>query len=250
MPPLPLFDKSGGYRKMHSFHFATLVQLGTISFCRRFIPWKDDPLGKTAGQMIGAARSGRQNIIEGSERSSTSKETEMKLLDVARASLGELLGDLEIHLAVNDRTPWGVQDKDHKAPSALNFPEFNYTDDTLRDFWLWFHREKNPFMPWLDSNDEFAVANALIILTRRAMAMLGGQLRQLGETFAETGGFRERLTQTRLAARESPATETPVCPTCGAAMRLRTARKGSNAGKTFWSCAQFPDCKGTLPHKT
>jgi len=70
-PSKRLFDKCGGYRKLHSFTFATLIHLGTIKFCKRFIPWKEDPLGKIAGQMIGAARSGRQNIIEGSERSAT-----------------------------------------------------------------------------------------------------------------------------------------------------------------------------------
>ena len=94
-----LFDKHGGYRKLHTFTFATMIHLETIKFCKRFIPWQQDQLGKTAGQMIGAARSGRQNIIEGSERASTSKETEIKLTDVARASLAELLGDFEIFLA-------------------------------------------------------------------------------------------------------------------------------------------------------
>lgn len=79
-----LFDKSGGYRKLHSFTFATMIHLETISFCKRFIPWQDDQLGKVAGQMIAAARSGRQNIIEGSERSSTSKETEMKVAFVKK----------------------------------------------------------------------------------------------------------------------------------------------------------------------
>ena len=78
-----LFDKCGGYRRLHTFTYATIIHLETISFCKRFVPWQEDSLGKTSGQMIGAARSGRQNIIEGSERSATSKETEMKLTDVA-----------------------------------------------------------------------------------------------------------------------------------------------------------------------
>ena len=63
----PLFDKSGGYRKLNSFHFATLIHLATIRFCKRFIPYREDPLGKTSGQMVGAARSGRQNIIVAGE---------------------------------------------------------------------------------------------------------------------------------------------------------------------------------------
>jgi len=90
-----IYNQSGGFRRLHAFNFATIVHLGTISFCKRFISWRQDPLGKTAGQMIGASRSGKQNIIEGSERAKTSSETEIKLTDVAKASLGELQGDLE-----------------------------------------------------------------------------------------------------------------------------------------------------------
>jgi hypothetical protein len=79
-----IFNTSGGFRKLHTFNFATIIHLGTISFCKRYIPWKDDPLGKTLGQMVGASRSGKQNIIEGSERAKTSSETEIRLTDVAK----------------------------------------------------------------------------------------------------------------------------------------------------------------------
>lgn len=72
-----IYNPSGGYRKLHSFNFASIIHLGTISFCKRYLSWKDDPLGKTLGQMIGASRSGKQNIIEGSERAKTSSETEI-----------------------------------------------------------------------------------------------------------------------------------------------------------------------------
>ena len=88
-----LFDKHGGFRRLHSFTLATIVQLETLRFCRRFITQDPrdsgakfcDPKGRQYDQMTQAARSGRQNIIEGSERSATSKDTEMKLTDVARA---------------------------------------------------------------------------------------------------------------------------------------------------------------------
>lgn len=75
---------SGGYRKMLSFGFTCLVYHATTRFCKRVFPWKEDPLGKTSGQMIGAARSARQNIVEASSRAGTSKETELRLLDVAK----------------------------------------------------------------------------------------------------------------------------------------------------------------------
>jgi len=99
-----LFDKHGGFRRLHSFTLATIVQVETLRFCRRFLTFDHregstkfyDPKGRQYDQMTQAARSGRQNIIEGSERSSTSKDTEMKLTDAARASLSELRGDYEI----------------------------------------------------------------------------------------------------------------------------------------------------------
>jgi len=88
-----LFDKHGGFRRLHSFTLATIVQLETLRFCRKFLTFDHrevdkfyDPKGRQYDQMTQAARSGRQNIIEGSERSATSKDTEMKLTDVARAS--------------------------------------------------------------------------------------------------------------------------------------------------------------------
>jgi hypothetical protein len=93
-----LFDKHGGFRRLHSFTLATIVQIETLRFCRRFLTFDHrevgakfyDPQGRQYDQMTQAARSGRQNIIEGSERSATSKDTEMKLTDVARASLPRL----------------------------------------------------------------------------------------------------------------------------------------------------------------
>lgn len=88
-----LFDKHGGFRRLHSFTLATIIQLETLRFCRRFITRDPreadakfyDPKGRQYDQMTQAARSGRQNIIEGSERSATSKDTEMKLTDIGRA---------------------------------------------------------------------------------------------------------------------------------------------------------------------
>ncbi len=102
-----------GFRKLHTFTLATIVQLETLRFCRRFFTHDHreattkfyDPKGLQYDQMVQAARSGRQNIIEGSERSATSKDTEMKLTDVARASLSELRGDYEIWILDRGELP-------------------------------------------------------------------------------------------------------------------------------------------------
>ncbi len=243
-----LFDKCGGYRALHSFTYATLVHLGTISFCKRFISYRDDPLGKTSGQMIGAARSGRQNIIEGSERAATSKETEIKLTDVARASLGELLGDLEIYLAERGDLPWSRSSEPYRKLAAIQLEPFAHTDDELHDYWVYFGAQRTKFAEWLDSADGSAVANTLIVLIQRAMAMLSGQVRRLGEDFQRQGGFRERMHQCRTEARDAVAApDAPVCPDCGKPMRLRKAKTGEHAGEPFWGCSGYPECRGTRP---
>lgn len=241
-----LFDKCGGYRALHSFTYATLVHLGTISFCKRFIPYREDPLGKTSGQMIGAARSGRQNIIEGSERAATSKETEIKLTDVARASLGELLGDLEIYLAERGDLPWSCSSEPYRTLSAVQLEPFAHTDDELHDYWVYLGTQRAKFAAWLDNEDGSVVANALIVLILRAMAMLSGQVRRLGEDFQQQGGFRERMHQCRTEARDAAAAPAaPSCPECGKPMRLRKAKTGDHAGEPFWGCSGYPECKGT-----
>ncbi len=253
MPKTPLFDRCGGYRKLHSFTFATMIHLGTISFCRRFISYREDPLGKTAGQMVGAARSGRQNIIEASERSATSKETEIKLTDVARASLGELLGDYEIYLAAKNVLPWAPDDPQRRKLSALVLPSFEYADDPLHDYWRYYHEVKTPFLPFVESKDDVIAANTMIVITGKAMAMIKSQLATLGDSFLENGGFRERMYQCRTEKRDNAPADgqaaAPGCPECGKPMRRRTARNGKNAGDPFWGCSGYPECRAIQPIK-
>jgi restriction system protein len=232
-----IYNNSGGYRKLHAFNFATIIHLGTISFCKRYISWKDDPLGKTLGQMIGASRSGKQNIIEGSERAKTSSETEIKLTDVAKASLSELQGDLEDYLIQKGSIPWSVRSPDHQAIMAIMLSEFDYTDDVLHDYWTFLLGEKKKFDPWLEDRDDITAANALIVLVQRATGLLGRQLAQLERAFIQQGGIKEKMYGARLEARAEPAA--PDCPTCGAPMKKRTSAQG-----LFWGCSAYPQCKG------
>lgn len=243
----PLFDKCGGYRRLHSFTFATMIHLETIRFCKRFIPWQEDSLGKTVGQMIGAARSGRQNIIEGSKRAATSKETEIKLTDVARGSLDELLGDYEIFLAQRQSIPWSRHSPEAQQFSRLMLSEFTQTDDTLHDYWVHYHETRKPFAPWFDHPDCTVVANALIIILQRTMAMLTNQLKHLGDAFINEGGFKERMYQCRNEVRDQQSAEpdAPACPICGNNMRKRFPRNGSENHHPFWGCSNYPKCKGT-----
>ena len=246
-----LFDKSGGFRKLHSFTLATIVQLDTLRFCRRFLTSDPreagakfyDPKGRQYDQMTQAARSGRQNIIEGSERASTSKDTEMKLTDVARASLSELRGDYEIFILDRGQLPWSVHSHEAKAINAISLDDPPFKDDMVHESAKHALEQRKKYARWLDDDDAVVVANAMLIIIGRALNMLKSQITSQGKAFEETGGFSERLMTKRLEAREEQTSaDAPDCPDCGKPMRRRKSAKG-----TFWGCSAFPACKGTRP---
>ncbi len=248
-----LFDKHGGFRKLHTFTLATIVQLETLRFCRRFLTFDHrearskfyDPKGRQFDQMTQAARSGRQNIIEGSERASTSKDTEMKLTDVARASLGELRGDYEVYILDQGQIPWSVHSPDAKAVNAISIDPAPFRDDVVHESAKHAMKQRAKYACWLDSDDAAVVANALLIIIGRALNMLKSQIEAQGKAFEETGGFSERLMTRRLKARDlQQAVDAPDCPQCGKPMRQRKSAKGE-----FWGCSAFPDCKGIRPMK-
>ncbi len=243
-----LFDKHGGFRKLHTFTLATIVQVDTLRFCRRFLTFDHrdvdtkfyDPKGRQYDQMTQAARSGRQNIIEGSERSATSKDTEMKLTDVARASLSELRGDYEIFILDRGQLPWSVHYPQVKAINSISLDPAPFTDDMVHESARHALEQRKKYSHWLDDNDAVVVANAMLIIIGRALNMLKSQIEAQGRAFEETGGFSERLMQKRIEAREKELPPSPECPQCGKPMRQRKSAKGD-----FWGCSTYPDCKGT-----
>ena len=240
---------SGGYRKILSFGFTCLVYHATTRFCKRVYPWKEDPLGKTSGQMIGAARSARQNIVEASSRAGTSKETELRLLDVAKASLEELLGDYEAFLIDNEQMVWSEHDERWQAVTTLPLDEFTAAEDMLHAYSRYLIEMRVRFAPWLEHADPFAAANAIIAVIKRAENLLFRQMEKTTVVFGEEGGFRERMAKLRLEQREalqaakSNEPPPPQCPACGKPMVLRKAKTGPNAGKPFWGCSGYPACK-------
>ena len=102
---------SGGYRNLRSFRTATVIYDATVSFCERFI----DKRSRLVDQMVQAARSGRQNIAEGSRAAATSSQTELRLVNVARASLDELLLDYEDFLRQRGKRRWTKDDPEARA---------------------------------------------------------------------------------------------------------------------------------------
>ncbi|MBR1878023.1 MAG: four helix bundle suffix domain-containing protein [Paludibacteraceae bacterium] len=239
--------KNFGYYWLDTWVLANVIQLATQDFCLRYLNHTNDPGGRQYDQMTQAARSAPANIAEGTSRHSTSRETEMKLTDVARATLSELANDYMNWLLRLESIPWSVNDAAYKAVSAIQLDRADYQDDVLHQCSIHILAQKHKFNPWLEGNDSIQAANCLLILCRRLVQMLSRQMEKQLQQFREEGGFTEGLTAERLAHRtqQSLTDEAPACPVCGKPMIKRVAKKGLNSGKEFWSCSGYPECTGT-----
>ncbi len=241
---------SGGYRALHSFQVATIIYDATVSFCRRFV----DSRSRTHDQMVQAARSGRQNIAEGSRAAATSSQTELRLVNVARASLDELLLDYEDFLRQRGLAQWA---KDSPEAVAVRRVGQNLADRTDRSDQSDRSDLSALYRRWLASEEPGVMANAVICLIHQDNYLLDRQIESLERQFVTRGGYSEQLAGARLRERErrnrtdrtdrTDSTGAPTCPACGGAMALRTASKGAYAGTSFWGCAKYPDCKGIKP---
>ena len=246
----------GGYRRLRSFQVTEIIYDGTVRFCDRFV----DKRSRTHDQMVQAARSGRQNIAEGSRASATSSQTELRLVNVARASLDELLLDYEDFLRQRGLLAWSKDDPEARRVRDVGVGK----DRTERSDRTDRTGDKKEYSEWLDHRDPAVVANALICLIHQANYLLDRQIQGLERQFVEEGGYSERLAAARLERRSqqrvsdptdlsdptdrtAPQPAAPDCVVCGKAMVLRTARKGAKAGSQFWGCSGYPECKATLP---
>jgi four helix bundle suffix protein len=219
------------------------VQFATYRFCEKFLTRKLDPTGRQYDQMTQAAHSGKVNIVEGSARSATSKETEIKLTDVARASLNELVSYYEDWLLRQGLVPWHKNSEEAQAIFAVWLDKTDYKDDWVYESCVHLLKQQRKFDRWLLSDDSVTVANCQIILIRRTLKMLAGQLQALVNAFEQKGGFREKLTQIRTEARAKNE-NAPACSNCGKPMTIRKVATGKSAGREFWGCTGYPECKG------
>jgi four helix bundle suffix protein len=173
----------GGYKNLLSYQKAEIVYDATVYFCDHFI----DKRSRTHDQMVQAARSGKQNIIEASMASATSKETEIKLTNVARASLEELLADYRDFLRVRSLQEWHREHEYALRLRALNrIPNATY----------------ETFRKGIENPDPVIAANVIIGLIRVSSFLLDRQIRHLEQAFLQQGGLRERMTRARLEQRK------------------------------------------------
>ena len=191
-----LLLKNGGYRNLKSFQLAQLCFDITVRFVELYIPKNS----RTVDQMVQAARSGVQNIAEGSVASATSKRTELKLTNVARASLEELRLDYEDYLRQHAATIWR---KEH--PLTQEF--INQRISSMEEFRTFVQNSKqHPSLSVEVSScplQSVIVANAVLLLLNVACHLLDRQLIRLAADFENEGGFSERMYQQRLQKRKN-----------------------------------------------
>ena len=168
---------------MLSYQKSEVVYQITYRFCQSFLKKGD----RTVDQMVQAARSGKQNIVEGSKAAPTSKEMEIKLTNVARASLEELLEDYRDFLKVRDFPIW-----DKNSKEALYVRKLGHGNDVNYETYRIF----------VDTRPAEVVANIAICLVHQANYLLDQQLKRLEKDFLKDGGLRERMTKARLQARD------------------------------------------------
>jgi len=172
----------GGYKNLITYQKAEIIYDATVYFTKRFFRKYD----RTIDQMVQAARSGKQNIVEASMASGTSKEAEIKLTNVARASLEELLIDYKDFLRTNKLPIW---DKNHRL--ALRFREINRTPNANYE----------TYRKAIEHDEPEICANSMVCLINIVSYLLSQQIKSLEKKFLEEGGLRERMFKARLERR-------------------------------------------------
>lgn len=174
----------GGYKNLITYQKSEIIYDGTIYFTKRFFQKYD----RTIDQMVQAARSGKQNIVEASMASGTSKEMEIKLTNVARASLEELKIDFQDFLRTNKLPIW---DKEHKL--TTRFRELNRTPNATYE----------TYQKAIEHEQPEICANSMICLINIVSYLLNQQIKQQEKAFINEGGLRERMTKARLNIRNN-----------------------------------------------
>ena len=185
--PQPFLPKRGHYRDLLVYKKAECIYDLTFYFAHHYFVERKD---RTIDQVIQAARSGKQNIAEGSSASSTSSETELKLLGVARASMQETLLDYEDYLRTRHLEQWPVDD-----PRTRQIQEFSKK-----------HNRPEDYTKDIDQRSPEALCNIAITLIHQFDNMMGRLIDRLQKDFVEQGGIRERMTAARLGYRSDQKT--------------------------------------------
>ena len=183
-----VLKKAVVWKELYFYRKSDALYQITVEFCKRFLPAHGD---RTVDQMVQAARSGKQNIVEGSEDGQTSSEMEIKLMNVARGSLQELRADYNDYLNTHHLTIW---DRDSKRQQRL------------RDF-CHSHNDYSDYEPLLSKMSDEEMANLAITLCHQTDKMMCNYIENLEKLFVTEGGIKERMTAARLGYRTNQREE-------------------------------------------
>lgn len=178
-----LIPQRGNYKKLLSYQKTDVIFRLTYYFCHTYLQKGD----RTVDQMVQAARSGKQNIVEGCMASGTSAKTELKLLNVAKASLHELHEDYEDYLKTRGHWQWDEGSKELEAMRRIGRV----------------HNDGEYFMQLAQTRPPETIANMVIVLLKQADYLLHRQIQRLSDDFVQDGGFSERMTRIRRNYREN-----------------------------------------------
>lgn len=187
LPAQPFLPKRGNYKGLIAYQKAECVYDITFYFAHKYLGMGD----RTVDQMVQAARSGKQNIAEGSAAATTSSETELKLMNVAKASLHELLVDYEDYLRVRGLEQWTLDDERTKKTQAF----------------CSVHNKSKDYLASIEQRSDATIANIAITLIHQTDVILRRLIERLEKDFVEQGGIRERMTAARLGYRQGQKTE-------------------------------------------
>ncbi|MBR1565432.1 MAG: four helix bundle suffix domain-containing protein, partial [Oscillospiraceae bacterium] len=202
----------GHYSHLKVYKVAEALYDLTFLFCQRFLPPYGD---RTVDQMVQAARSGKQNIAEGNQAAATSTETEIKLTNVARASLEELLDDYEDYLRTRSLPMWDMQ---HPRMASLRQ-------------WT---RSRSFFDQYSDKAAQLSdeeLANLCITLCHQAIYMLGQLLKTQQKRFVTEGGIKEQMHKARTGYRQQQDAMLEALRQENALLRQRVAELEKRMGE-------------------
>ena len=178
-----VLKKAVVWKDLYFYQKSDAIYQLTVEFCKRFLPAHGD---RTVDQMVQAARSGKQNIVEGSEDGQTSSEMEIKLMNVARGSLQELRADYHDYLNTHHLSLWDIDSERQRK---------------LRDF-CHSHNDYSAYAPLVAKMNDEEMANLLLTLCHQTDKMMCAYIEKLEKRFVTEGGIKERMHAARTGYRQ------------------------------------------------
>ena len=207
------------YRQREWFVLGTLLCMGSARF---------------GGRIHEYAAEARFRLLEAGEREEVHHEQMKRHLEEASGLLLRMSNEMELLMLEKGYGLWSTEDSSYLKLSSMHPASLELGLDVMAEFGNHVSKEMGRYDKWLSSKDEAVSLNSLLVLAGRMMTLIRQELKRLAEEMEEA----------KRRAMNPEAAEPPKCPVCGAAMRLRTAKNGANAGQQFWGCTQYPSCRG------